>query len=363
MAKMIIDFDESKNELKREVERVERLKRGITIHDLEASWESFLKAKLHDSYTLEVKKKLPKLKDISSLASDFIRDHLVYENWQSTLQDMPPVALEPKVLGIGQSGIIMQKYYDLDGKFLLIPFPLQFKLGLQLNKEYEFLQRLIDSSGYKPKHFPYLRADRCILKGENIVALAMETDFGFTMAQYVDMGLKWEESDIIRIGKDILLGLMEMREAGILYHRDVHPRNILITDALREEGITCYIFGAARLLDMEYATTNSNAPQRKYGNRRFSGPNDLASLGENLFYVATGTSVFAERKKHNKELSDIANEIAGNRSKAYGAEGVIDKKYLGKVDRMIKYEKAASLIKNLLTAKKDDHEKIMKMIQ
>jgi serine/threonine protein kinase len=159
----------------------------------------------------------------------------------------------------------------------------------------------------------------------------------------------------IKYSHDILNGLIEMRNAGILYHRDIRPANIMID----EEN------DRAVIIDLGLATTDKDALQ--VDNRRFGAynlANDLNSLGQLMYYMATGTHIFSQSESQTTSMSDIANEIADYRTQVYSDNtGKLLRQHLAQVDTTINDNGLRDIIKQCLVAKPDDHDKIMKKFE
>jgi hypothetical protein len=155
------------------------------------------------------------------------------------------------------------------------------------------------------------------------------------------------EDKIIKYSSDIMNGLVEMRKAGIYYHRDIRPANILI-DKENDRAIIC---------DLGIATTEKhpkNEDDKKY-TRHYGGKNDIISLGQVMYKMATGEHLF---EKLNSGL--CSGEIRENREKAY-KNPIVFNEYMEKLDMTITNYKAKNLIKACLNAKNWDYGKMNKM--
>ncbi len=149
---------------------------------------------------------------------------------------------------------------------------------------------------------------------------------------------------ILKYSADISNGLAEMYAAGVWYHRDIRPANIIID----------YNKDRAVIIDFAFATTNKNAVQ--IANARFGAPNindlpanDFISLGQVMYYMATGEHVFLEAKNHSRNFIKEKNQIQEFRNKLYG--GLLDcnlDDYLKKVDKKIWNKDVRVLVKMFL---------------
>lgn len=217
------------------------------------------------------------------------------------------------------------------------------KIDGNISTEYDLLER-IKRHNKNPKNI--INFQRAEMNDNKITTLQTIYIKGTTLEQAI-MDNSIDSKKIIKYSKDILNGLLEMRAAGIRYHRDIRPANIMID----------YDKDRAVIIDLGFATSNESDLTRVDGNRRFNGPNDLSSLGQLIYFMCTGTSVFAESVPKSKNLLDIADEIFKKRSEVYNDNsGVLMDLTKQKVDYKIKNNKLSSIINALLTAGKDDYE-------
>lgn len=165
---------------------------------------------------------------------------------------------------------------------------------------------------------------------------------------------------VLKYSADILNGLYEMRQAGIWYHRDIRPANIMI-DEEKDRAV---------IIDLGIATTDKNAlPQ---GNTRFGAPdcdkdflaNDLISLGQMAYDMYVGKHLFAESESMTRTFSDIKEEIRDYRNRVYTCQAdktLVD--YLRKVDQTVADPRVANLVKACLVADNNDHDIIRSMLR
>jgi serine/threonine protein kinase len=180
-------------------------------------------------------------------------------------------------------------------------------------------------------------------------------DFDYINGQTVYQAMRQNvigDADACAYGKDILNGLSAMKAAGIPYHNDLGPHNVMLD----------YDKHRAIIIDLGVAGKKKD-PTRIY-NVRFGGDNDLVSLGQMMYYMATGKHIFLNSPVKNIDLSDVVKEIGANRDAAYSdATGKVLEDYFTRVDSDIKDSSLSGIIKACLKAGPDDHDKIMKMFE
>ena len=200
-------------------------------------------------------------------------------------------------------------------------------------------------------HIKKTLSDDCIQENQLLI---LEYVKGDSLQDIIETnGISPEK--IIDYSSQIVQGLTEMRQNSIPYHRDIRPGNIIIDD---KDKIT--------IIDFRYATSNPMKYLRVHGNRRFKGPSDLSSVGQLMYYMATGTSIFAKtpKEKHKRDLLDIADEIMINRNEFYNDKiGRLQNSYMRKIDANIKDKKTAYLIKQCLINDHTDVERMYKLFK
>ncbi len=159
-----------------------------------------------------------------------------------------------------------------------------------------------------------------------------------------------QPSEIIQRSSEILKGLIEMRDAGIWYHCDIRPSNIMIDDE-NDKSI---------IIDLGSSTTDLNAPSvcnRRYGS--YVRANDLVSLGQVIYKMTTGNHIFANDP--SMEYSVYADNLKHYRDNVYAqSDMVLLSEHLAQVDRTTNTD-IGSVIKACLTAEPNDHYKILEM--
>lgn len=163
---------------------------------------------------------------------------------------------------------------------------------------------------------------------------------------------------IIKYIENILDGLIEMRKAGIWYHRDIRPANIMI-DEEKDRAV---------IIDLGIATKDKYGLSRD--NKRFGSAkgdiflaNDLTSLGQLIYYMATGEHIFTQSESMTRTFSDIKDEINDYRTEIYSdSAGILLEKHLQQVDENISDITLSKLIKSTLKSKNQNHKEIKHII-
>ena len=165
------------------------------------------------------------------------------------------------------------------------------------------------------------------------IALELEYLDGMTLQQVIEHGGPVPTDLVLKYSSDILNGIREMREAGV-YHRDLHDKNILI-DVIKNK---------ATIIDLGQATDN---PEEIHSaNRAFGGNNDLISLGQLMYKMATGHNLFNEGPGFTC-YSAVKDGVKTVREEVYDNP---DKKteYLNKVRQNVEDRELAEIIVTLL---------------
>jgi hypothetical protein len=238
------------------------------------------------------------------------------------------------ILGMGSSAAVLLKEDSA------------WKFSQLINQEYELLKRIQDKHNGNQKNIVKLI-------GEPKEDLALEIQYiqGQTLQSILEQhSLSPEKA--LKYGAGIMNGLIEMRRAKIWYHRDIRPANIMI-DKERDEPV---------IVDFGIASQDRHAlPQN---NKRFGGPNDLTSLGQVMYYMATGMHIFDQSQSMSRTFGSVADEINDYRTKVYSdPTGKLLEQHLGQVDSEIKDERVATLIKSCLTARRGQYKRMQRMFR
>jgi hypothetical protein len=239
---------------------------------------------------------------------------------------------EFNILGTGSSAAVLLKEDSA------------WKFSQQINQEYGLLKRIQDKYNGNQKNIVKLI-------GEPKEDLALEIQYiqGQTLQSILEQHSLSPEK-VLKYGAGIMNGLIEMRRAKIWYHRDIRPANIMI-DEERDEPV---------IVDFGIATEDRHA--LPLNNKRFGGPNDLTSLGQVMYYMATGMHIFDQSQSMSRTFGSVADEINDYRTKVYSdPTGKLLEQHLGQVDSEIKDERVATLIKACLTARRGQYKRMQRM--
>ncbi|UCF64289.1 MAG: serine/threonine protein kinase [bacterium] len=139
--------------------------------------------------------------------------------------------------------------------------------------------------------------------------IVMEYVDGITLADKISQGgpLPWRKA--LPIFQQILSGLGHAHQAGVL-HRDVKPRNILIT---ADDTVKIMDFGLAKIMQASDVTVTQTragtlyymSPERVKGLSKIDHRSDLYSLGMTFYEVLTGTVPFDKEAPDLKILETI----------------------------------------------------------
>ncbi len=145
----------------------------------------------------------------------------------------------------------------------------------------------------------------------------------------------------------IFNGLLELRQAGIWHHRDIRPANIMI-DEEKDRAV---------IIDLGIAITDKDALAKD--NRRFGSPsgrraNDLTSLGQVVYKMATGEHIFAESK--SMERTTYADKFRDHRDWIYERPEERLPPYLRRVEETVKDRDLCEIVKFCLASEGTEEE-------
>jgi len=139
--------------------------------------------------------------------------------------------------------------------------------------------------------------------------IVMEYVDGMTLADKITKGgpIPWRKA--LPIFQQILRGLGHAHQAGVL-HRDIKPRNILIT---ADDSVKIMDFGLAKIMQASDVTVTQTragtlyymSPERVKGLSKIDHRSDLYSLGMTFYEVLTGTVPFDKEAPDLKILETI----------------------------------------------------------
>lgn len=161
---------------------------------------------------------------------------------------------------------------------------------------------------------------------------------GETLETVLNKKSKLPYEKCTRYSRDILNGILELRNAGI-YHRDLHPKNIIVA-----EKVDVDVPERAIIIDLGEATDNPNEIYQ--GNRAYGGNNDLISLGQLMYKMATGQNLFNESLDFTC-YSAVKDGVKTVREEVYDNPQKKDE-YLSKVRENIEDRELSEIIIELL---------------
>lgn len=223
-----------------------------------------------------------------------------------------------------------------------------WKFSKEISKEYVFLKLIND---YHRKSLKNVVRTLGAVKDDIVVRLQ------YIEGQTLDELIRTSQegiapAKILSYAYDILNGLIEMKQAGIWYHRDLRPANVII-DRIRDTAV---------IIDLGIATTDKNALPKD--NRRYGGWNDLISLGQIVYHMATGKHIFDQSESQSITLSSRAEQIKDYRNKVYtDPTGKLLQKHLTQVEEDVTNEDIKKLIVSCLKAGNNDHKQIFSMVK
>jgi len=249
-------------------------------------------------------------------------------------------------VGSGASGFVVFKNYGYEKT--------AFKISYVADSEQEILEKLKDA--HKDKEAGL----------ENVVSIKSKNSFvGKTIKKWFKIPKFFELEYIegknlstlldieksffdypktLKYSKDIFNGLLELKSAGI-YHRDLWLGNVMI-DEVQDRAV---------IIDLGIATDDPGDGPKD--NRRYGGENDLHSLGQIMYKMATGEHLFNPSINMSTHL--IPEEIKEERERSYADQATLQKR-LKEVEVTIQDNNLASLIKFCLEAKgtEEDYQRL-----
>ncbi len=163
-------------------------------------------------------------------------------------------------------------------------------------------------------------------KNDTDLYITMEYVDGVTLKEYLDQRSPIPIPELVRIAKQICLGLDYAHNTNVI-HRDIKPANIMLTKA--QKTVKIMDFGLAKLVDDSMAdkttvkgTPMYMAPEQILG-KGVDHQSDIYSLGCTLYRMATGRAPFTEGdlyyhhlhtppaspKKYNPQIPDALERI------------------------------------------------------
>jgi serine/threonine protein kinase len=289
-----------------------------------------------DEFKKEVLRKFPELKlDIRMKNTFEIR------------KQTPEESLKKESMGITHSLMVINESEKMICKCKSYDPANEIRIMNIIDKYHKGLQKYI----IKP-----IDNDECENAGYKKEPISTELIIGKSLEDIIK-NYKIPKNKALEYSAQICEGLIEMRRARVFYHRDIRPANIMI-DFERDRAI---------IIDLEIATTNKYAlskDNRRFGFTKGKVANDLVSLGQIMYYMATGKHLFNKSESMTKTFSDVAEEINDYRTKVYSDEtGELLKTHLKQVDNDIRDDTLRKLTKACLTSEHYQYNKINKMFK
>ena len=197
-----------------------------------------------------------------------------------------------RVLGYGGMGMVLLAFDPSLHRFVAIKI-LAAHLASHPAARHRFVREARAAAAINHEHVVAVHAVR--FDGP-LPFLTMEYVSGMSLQQRLDQTGALSVVEILRIGRQISLGLAAAHVQGLI-HRDVKPANILLENSIERVKLTD--FGLARAVD-DASMTNSGvivgtplymAPEQAR-NDSLDQRADLFSLGSILYVMCTGRSPF-----------------------------------------------------------------------
>lgn len=177
-----------------------------------------------------------------------------------------------------------------------------YKFAPEVSHEEELLRRLHrDGDPNKTRNIVRL------LRHIDPQVVRLEYIEGKTLEEHIRSNPGYDPVQVLNYSSQIVDALICLRSAGIYHHRDLRPTNIMVD----EENDRIVI------IDLGIATTEKEFFPRD--NRRYGGPNDLVSLGQIMYKLATGEHVFADSESMEKTI--YAEQLRDHRDWIYEKPG------------------------------------------
>lgn len=329
-----------------DVEFVDKVSEAVAI-----SWVNSIKNLVEPSLLCSLVKRGPlPHKKIESRLSD--EKYLGLLKWvgrtyeHSSLDFWPPIMTRRLMLrGFGAGGFVLLKPGVAKGTGTCYKFTVNF------DHELEML-RLIGKNNpvrnvitymYNPEHKVGYDDFRCVridyVNGSSLDALISDNSFC--------------SDEILDFGSQITNGLLELRSSGIFFHRDLRPENVIFDSDN----------GRYVIADLGIASTDPEAlakDNRRYGSKTGEFANDLVSLGQIMYKVATGEHLFAESE--SMERTVYADELRDHRDIVLNDFELLDE-HLKKIDENVTDERVRTLIKTCILAQPEDYSMVNAMFE
>ncbi|MEA3430023.1 MAG: hypothetical protein U9R08_02000 [Nanoarchaeota archaeon] len=223
------------------------------------------------------------------------------------------------------------------------------KFSYGINREYTYLDGVRFACSGTQNNIVKLKG-----KVQQNIALEIEHIKGKPLGEIFIERRVVPRDTIRQYASGILNGILELRKAGI-YHHDIHDRNIMI-----EQG------GRAVIIDLGAASKNPE--QYNPFNRAYGGNNDIISLGQLLYRMASGENLFKEDARNFTCYSECKDGIKTERERVY-ENPVLFRQYMNLIKKTVspkidKDNRVTELILTLLDAdlwKQPDYERVVQV--
>ena len=232
------------------------------------------------------------------------------------------------------------------GVVLRLGEDLVIKVSQDVEAEAKLLEQITTHHAGKQRHIARY-------KGFQNGVLVIEYIDGPSLEDYILGSDPLPDEEIVKYASHVLEGLIEMRKAGVIHHRDLKPRNIMIERKTKN----------AILVDVGVASTkrgtgkNRLFPRRGY-NKAY-GTHDLVALGQVLYFMATGEHIFS----HSTSMllsSGGKYDVRDEREKVYQNPSDLLHPYFKKIEETVRNPLVQGLIKDCLTARVYDFRKMQR---
>jgi HD-like signal output (HDOD) protein/predicted Ser/Thr protein kinase len=208
-------------------------------------------------------------------------------------------------LGRGSMGAVYEAIDPVLGRTVAIKVVLEHK-SIPLARE-RFLREAQTAAAVRHENVVTVYASG---EDHGMPFLVMEFVKGRSLQDWIEQGRKFSFPEIIRIGREIALGLAAAHDLRIV-HRDIKPANIMLED--QSERVRLTDFGVARVLDSRALTADGNivgtpmymSPEQVAG-EELDTKSDLFSLGSVLYLMCTGKPPFEHETVYGTLLK-VAN--------------------------------------------------------
>ena len=260
---------------------------------------------------------------------NFLREESSENNLSS---ESPKFAIEPDTysfIGSGGQAIIL---FDSTTKSA-------YKISGDSDEEIETLNRLNRRFGC-PRNIISLKKvmdSQELVGNSSLIIMELEYIEGRTLFQHLKDDQKtFTEEEVWKYSTEIFNGLQELRECDI-YHRDLWLGNIMIDEDLDR----------AVIFDLGEATVEPNA-NNNVGSKRYRGDNDVQTLGQVMYKMATGRNLF-NTYPDRCTYSFSKEEILENKRK-FNNDNEFRAERLAELNANISNSKLRKTIKTCLTA-------------